>query len=128
MLRLYGAEQPRLPTGSRSVSSLPAYLRAMREAVSGKRGCQCCMREHLVQLGPAAKDVTTEIIYAEPRSRNDSIESLHELLQLDADDALRATFECHCGRPGCRVAEVAREFARDPFPPTLRDGTNGGPR
>ena len=88
----------------------------MLEAVSGKRGRQYRMREHLFQLGPAAKEVITEIIYAEPRSWNDSIERLHELLQLYGDDALRASFQRHRGQPGCRVADIAREFALDQFP------------
>ena len=88
----YTAEHPRLPTGSRGISNPPAHLQAMLEAVSGKRGRQYSMREHLFQLGPAAKEVITEIIYAEPRCWNDSIERLHELLLLYGDDALRAAF------------------------------------
>jgi len=124
----YRAEHPRLPAGSRRISNLPAHRQAMLEAVSGKRGRQYRMREHLFQLGPAAKEVITEIIYAEQRSWNDSIERLHELLQLYGDEALRASFQRHRGQPGCRVADIAREFARDQFPLPFGDGTNGGPR
>ena len=120
----YHAEHPRLPAGSRGVSNLSAHRQAILEAVSGKRGRQYRMREHLFQLGPAAKAVITEIIYAEPRSWNDSIERLHELLQLYGDDTLRASFEHHRGQPGCRLADIAR----DQFPLPFRDGTNGGPR
>ena len=124
----YHAEHPRLPAGSRGVSNLPAHRQAILGAVSGKRGRQYRMREHLFQLGPAAKEVITEIIYAEQHSWNDSIERLHELLQLYGDDALRASFQRHRGQPGCRVADIAREFARNQFPLPFRDGTNGGPR
>ena len=95
----------------------------MLEAVSGKRGRQYRMREHLFQLGPAAKRVITEIIYAE-RSWNDSIERLHELLQLYGDDALRASFQRHRGQRGCRVAAIAR----DQFPLPFGERTHGGPR
>ena len=124
----YTAAHPRLPGGSRGVSNLPAHRQAMLEAVSGKRGRQYGMREHLFQLGPCAKEVITEIIYAEPHSWNDSIERLHELLQLYGDDALRAAFERHRGRPDCRVADIAREFAFHQFPLPLRHATAGGPR
>ena len=89
----YHADHPRLPAGSRGASNLPAHRQAILEAVSGKRGRQYYRREHLFQLGLAAKEVITEIIYAEQRSWNDSIERLHELFQLDGDDALRASFE-----------------------------------
>ena len=124
----YRTEHRRLPAGSRGVSNLPAHRRAMLEAVSGKRGRQYRMREHLFQLGRAAKEVITEIIYAEQCSWNDSIERLHELLQLYGDDALRASFQRHRGQPGCRVADIAREFALEQFPLPFRDRTNGGPR
>ena len=100
----------------------------MLQAVSGKRGRQYRMREHLFELGPAAKEVITEIIYAEQRSWNDSIERLHELLQLYGDDALRSCFERHRGQRGCRVADITREFAREQFPLPFRDAANGGPR
>ena len=100
----------------------------MLEAVSGKRGRQHRMREHLFQLGPATKEVIAKIIYAKQRSWNDSIERLHELLQLYGDETLRASFERHCGRPGRSGADIAGEFALVQFPLPFRDGTNGDPR
>ena len=124
----YRAEHPRLPAGSRGISNLPAHREAMLAAVSGKRGRQYQMREHLFQLGPAAKEVITEIIYTEQRSWNDSMERLHELLQLYGDDPLRAAFERHRGQSGCRVADIAREFAHQQCPLPFADSTNGGPR
>ncbi len=62
------AEHPRLPAGNRGVSNLPAHRQAILEALSGKRGRQYRMREYLFQLGPAARAVTTEVIYAEQRA------------------------------------------------------------
>jgi len=70
----------------------------------------------------------TEIIYAEQRPWNDSIERLHELFQLYGDDALRVSFQRHRGQRGCRVADIAHEFTRDQFPLPLGDRSNGGPR
>ena len=85
----YHAEHPRLPVGRPGGSNLPVHRRAMLEAFSCKRGHQYRMREHLFQLGPASKEAIAEIIYAERPSWNDSIERLHELLQLYGDDAPR---------------------------------------
>ena len=110
----YHAEHPRLPAGSGGVSNLPVHRRAMLEAVSGKRGRQYCMREHLFQLGPAAKEVITEIIYAELRSWNDSIERLHELLQLYGADSPRLV-----RAPPRLVTLPRRQHRPRPVPPAV---------
>ena len=100
--------------------------RSMLAAVSGKRGRQYQMREHLFQLGPAgARKMITEIIYTEQRLLELTAWSVcTNCSSCTATTPCAFAFERHRGQSGCRVADIAREFAHQQCPLPFADSTN----
>ena len=103
----YRAGHPRLH-GRDGVSSLPALRAGLLAAVSGRRGRMYLKRRQLLDLGPDAERVITELVHVRRRRWPDDIERLHELLQACGDAALRAAFKRAAGggRPPPRLARL----------------------
>ena len=98
------AEDPRLAAGADAISQLPAHRAAVLACVSGRRGRSYLMRQNLLDLGPAAERVITELVHARPRRWHGDIARLHELLGLYGPDPLRAAFRRAAGLERVSVA------------------------
>ena len=103
------AEHPRL-RGRDQVSSLRAHRGDLLAVVTGRRARMYLKREQLLELGPAAQSILTELVHQRPRHWPDDVERLHELLQAFGSGALRAAFERVESQPGLGPARVAHEL------------------
>ncbi len=103
------AEHPRL-RGRDRISSLRAHRGDLLAAVTGRRARMYLKREQLLELGPAAQNILTELVHQRPTRWSDDVERLHELLQAFGSGALRAAFQRVQGRPGPSVERVTHEL------------------
>jgi transposase len=69
---------------------LPAHRAAKIAAVHGKRAKLYEKRQQLLNLGPDALSLLTEITHREPRLSSARIEELYELLERHGDNVMRA--------------------------------------
>ncbi len=104
----YRAEHPRL-NGRNQVSSLAPHRAGLLAAVSGKRGRMYLKRQQLLELGPDAERVLTDLVHRRPRRWPDDVERLHELLQSCGSDVLRQAFRRVARLPEISVVAVVRE-------------------
>lgn len=72
---------------------LPEHRSAKIAAVHGKRAKLYEKRQQVLNLGPAALTLLTEITHREPQLSGRRVEELYELLELHKDDTLRAAIE-----------------------------------
>ena len=103
------AEHPRL-RGRNKISSLRAHRGEMLAAVTGRRARLYLKREQLLELGPAAQGILTELVHLRPRRWPDDVERLHELLQAFGSAALRAAFQRLAGQPGLCLERIEHEL------------------
>ena len=101
----YRAEHPRL-RGRHLISSQAAHRDGLLASVSGRRGRLYLMRQQLLDLGPSAEQVLTEIVHRRPRQWRDDVERLHELLQAFGSAALRDAFQAVARQPEPSVAAI----------------------
>lgn len=94
--------------GRNRVSSLAAHRAGLLAAVSGKRGRMHRKRQQLLELGPPAERVLTELVHVRSRRWPDDVERLHELLQSCGSDALREAFREGARGPDVSVAAIVR--------------------
>ncbi len=76
-----------------AISTLPEHRTARVAAVSGKRGKRYLERQHLLELGVAAHTYLTELTHRRPRLWLRDVERLHELLQQNGAELMRAAFQ-----------------------------------
>lgn len=88
----FEAQHPRL-TEPDAISTLPEHRTQLVAAVSGKRGKRYLERQHLLELGPVAREYLTELTHRRPRIWVQDVERLHALLQAHGTSATRAAFE-----------------------------------
>ena len=88
----YRPEHPRLH-GRHQVASRTSYRDSLLAAVSGKRWRMYLKRRQLLELGPAAERVLTELVHVRPRQWPDDVERVRELLQACGSDALRGALQ-----------------------------------
>jgi hypothetical protein len=69
---------------------LPEHRAAKIAAVHGKRAKLYEKREHVLNLGPEALALLTEITHREPQLSGRRVEELYEMLERHGDDSLRA--------------------------------------
>ena len=120
----YRAEHLRL-CGRYRVSRLAAHRDGLLAAVSGKRGHMYLKRRQLLELGPHAERVLTELVHVRPRRWPDDVERLHELLQSCGSDALREAFR-EVARGARRLRGRHRPRSQRPRPP-VRQPAGGAP-
>jgi hypothetical protein len=90
---------------------LPEHRASKIAAVHGKRAKLYERRQQLLDLGPAALEVLTEITHREPRLSSRRIEELHAMLDEHGDERLRAAFEHAFDTGTMTVAGVRRALA-----------------
>jgi transposase len=98
---------------------LPEHRAAKIAAVHGKRAKLYEKRQQVLDLGPAALALLTEITHREPKLASRRVEELFELLQLHGDDGLRDAIVRAVERGHLSVAGVARQLP-------LSAGVGGG--
>jgi DNA replication protein DnaC len=120
----YEAEHLRIfePHGK---STLDEHRVSQVTAVSGKRAKRYLKRQQLIELGPAAHDVLTEIVHRRPKRWVAEVNQLHELLCAHGADALTEAFECAL-RARTFGAEYVALHLRAQHP-AGRQQTKGGP-
>ena len=64
----------------------------------------------MLELGPAAQGLLTELVHLRPRRWPDDVERLHELLQAFGSAALRAAFQRLAGQPGLCLERIEHEL------------------
>lgn len=74
-------------------STLREHLPSRVAAVSGKRGKRYLQRQHLLDVGEAAQEYLTELLYRRPRTWSADIEKLHQMLEQHGAPKLHAAFE-----------------------------------
>jgi transposase len=87
--RKYEAVHDRLPEG-KTESFLPEHRAAMLAKVSGKRSKLYFKRQQLLELGPDAEALLTEIVHRHPRTWTAEVEILFDLLQSFGEERLAA--------------------------------------
>ena len=87
----FEAQHPRL-TEPNAISTLPEHRAQLVAAVSGQRGKRYLERQHLLELGPVAREYLTELTHRRPRIWVRDVERLHALLQSYGTTATRAAF------------------------------------
>lgn len=88
----FEVEHPRRPKGSPR-APLPEHRAAKIAAVHGDRAKLYAKRQALLDLGPDALTLLTEITHRDKRLAYRSVEELYLLLEQHGDDALRAALE-----------------------------------
>jgi transposase len=87
---------------------LPEHRAAKIAAVHGKRAKLYEKRQQVLNLGPEALVLLTEITHREPRLASRRVEELFVLLERHGDDALRAAVQRAVARGHLSVAAVRR--------------------
>jgi transposase len=98
---------------------LPEHRAAKVAAVHGKRAKLYEKRQQVLNLGPAALALLTELTHRDPRSASRRVEELYVLLERHGDDALRAAIERAVQRGHLSVSGVRRQL------PQSTDGRDG---
>jgi transposase/predicted transcriptional regulator len=99
---------------------LPEHRAAKVAAVHGKRAKLYEKRQQLLNLGPAALALLTEITHREPKLASRRVEELYSLLEAHGDKNMRAAITEAVEREQMSVAGVKRGLSRDA--PRGRDG------
>jgi hypothetical protein len=89
---------------------LPEHRAAKIAAVHGKRAKLYEKRQQILNLGPAALALLTEITHREPKLAGRRVEELYFLLEQHGDDAMRDAIECTVERGQLSVAGVRRRL------------------
>jgi transposase len=90
--RKYEAVHERLADGEHE-SFLPEHRAAMLAKVSGKRARLYFKRQQLLELGPDAEALLTEIVHRHPRTWTAEVEILFDLLQSFGEERLAAALQ-----------------------------------
>jgi transposase len=90
---------------------LPEHRAAKIAAVHGKRAKLYEKRQQLLDLGPAALALLTEITHREPKLSSRRVEELHAMLDEHGDEGLRAAVERAVDAGTLSVAGVRRALA-----------------
>jgi transposase len=106
-------EHPRL-RGRNQRTALPEQRAARLALVSGRRGKDYLMRQHLMEVGPSAAHYLTEVVHRRPRGWKDEIARLHELLQSHGPAAMQQAFEQAVAQ-GTYGVEYVRHFLAQPL-------------
>lgn len=89
---------------------LPEHRAAKIAAVHGKRAKLYEKRQQVLNLGPAALELLTDITHREPKLAGRRVEELFELLERHGDDALRDAIARAVERGHLSVAGVLRQL------------------
>jgi hypothetical protein len=89
---------------------LPEHRAAKIAAVHGKRAKLYEKRQQVLNLGPAALELLTEITHREPKLAGRRVEELFELLERHGDDVLRDSIARAVERGHLSVAGVLRQL------------------
>jgi transposase len=87
---------------------LPEHRAGKLAAVHGKRAKLYEKRQQLLNLGPAALALLTEIVHREPRLSSRRVEELYEMLEAHGDDAIREAITHAVAKGTLSVAAVRR--------------------
>jgi transposase len=87
---------------------LPEHRAAKIAAVHGKRAKLYEKRQQLLNLGPDALALLTEITHRNPKLASRSVEELYTLLELHGDDTMRETFAAAVKRGALTLNGVRR--------------------
>jgi transposase len=98
---------------------LPEHRAAKVAAVHGKRAKLYEKRQQLLNLGPAALELLTEITHRAPKLASRHVEELFELLEEHGDDVLRGAITLAVEQAQLSVAGVRRKLP-------LSAGVSGG--
>lgn len=88
----FDVEHPR-KTGRREKSILPEHRAEHLAAVSGERGRRYLKREHVLQVGPPAVTLLSEIVHRRPATWSRDVDELHALLQIHGPHRLHDAIE-----------------------------------
>jgi hypothetical protein len=99
---------------------LPEHRAAKIAAIHGSRAKLYEKREQLLNLGPQALELLTEITHSEPKLAGRRVEELYMLLERHGDDRMRAAIARAVERGQMSVAGVRRRL------PTGAGGRDGG--
>lgn len=98
---------------------LPEHRAAKIAAVHGRRAKLYEKRQQLLNLGPDALALLTELVHREPRLSSRRVEELFTLLEQHGDDAMREAIKVAVGDDTLSVAAVRR---------VLRKSSGRGPQ
>jgi transposase len=88
----WAATHPRLfEPGAKSM--LPEHRASMLAAMSSHRARNYTKREHLLALGENSRLYLTEIVHRRERTWMRDVDTMHELLELHGEDAMRAAID-----------------------------------
>lgn len=121
------AEHPRRKKGD-PPAPLPEHRAAKIAAVHGKRAKLYEKRQQLLNLGPDALALLTEITHREPRLSSIRVEELYVLLERHGPPVLRAAIAVACGKGHLSVAAVRRCLPKTPEPTPLQGQLPLAPR
>jgi transposase len=99
---------------------LPEHRAAKIAAVHGKRAKLYEKRQQLLNLGPDALALLTEITHREPRLASVRVEELYVLLELHGTPRLRAAIAAACAKGRLSVAAVRGFLPKTPDPSPLQ--------
>jgi transposase len=91
---------------------LPEHRAAKIAAVHGKRAKLYEKRQQVLNLGPDALALLTEITHREPKLASRRVEELYELLEGHGDDALRDAIGCAVRAATLTVSGVRRALSK----------------
>lgn len=113
----FTAEHPRRKKGD-PPAPLPEHRAAKIAAVHGKRAKLYEKRQQLLNLGPDALALLTEIVHREPRLSGVRVEELYVLLERHGASVLRAAIAAACAKGRLSVAAVRGRLPKttDPAP------------
>jgi hypothetical protein len=94
--------------------TLPEHRASTLAAVHGKRAKLYYKREALLNFGPAALALLTEITHREPRLSSRRVEDLYALLDKHGDEAMRDAVERAVSAGTLSVAGVRRALKSAP--------------
>lgn len=91
---------------------LPAHRAAKIAAVHGQRAKLYEKRQQVLNLGPDALALLTEITHREPKLSGRRVEELYEILERHGDDILRGAIADTVARGELSIAGVDRALER----------------
>jgi len=115
----FAAEHARRKKGD-PPAPLPEHRSAKIAAVHGKRAKLYEKRQQLLNLGPDALALLTEIVHREPRLASVRVEELYFLLERHGDRPLRAAIAAACAKGRLTVAAVRGFLPKSTDPSSLQ--------
>jgi transposase len=115
----FAAEHARRKKGD-PPAPLPEHRSAKIAAVHGKRAKLYEKRQQLLNLGPDALALLTEIVHREPRLASVRVEELYFLLERHGDRPLRAAIAAACAKGRLTVAAVRGLLPKTTDPSSLQ--------